>query len=183
LLASIFATYAALENNPTLYWWALTTAITKIGIIPTLLWTYLRYHPQTEIRPMVGFRLSLGILAIVLIAFYNLAHTYVEFVAPTPAATLEPARSNLTVALTVFVLGMYVLLTRRDAIKTVIGLCLLENGVHLSLVLLAPTLPETTIIGIVSNVVIAVAMLLYVTHGIAEQLGTTDTFELTTLRR
>jgi hydrogenase-4 component E len=182
-LAWVFAAFAAVERNPSLYWWALTAVVTKMGVIPTLLWVYLRHHPQDEVRPIAGFRLSLAVLSVVLLAFYHLVHTYVEFVAPTEAATLEPARSNLAVAFTVFALGLYVLLTRRDAVKTVIGLCLLENGVHLSLVVLAPTLPETTVIGIASNVVVSVAMLLYVTHGIFEQLGTTDTFELTTLRR
>ena len=182
-LVCVFLTFASLESNPSLYWWAFTAFVTKMGIIPALLWTYLLHHPQKEVRPMAGFWLSLAVLSAVLLAFYHLMHTYVEFVAPTEAATLEPARSNLTAAFTVFALGLYVLLTHRDAVKAVIGLCLLENGVHLSLVVLAPTLPETTVIGIVTNVVVSVAMLLYVTHGIFERLGTTDTFELSTLRR
>jgi hydrogenase-4 component E len=82
----------------------------------------------------------------------------------------------------VFVLGLYCLLTRRDAIKAVIGLCLLENGVHLSLVTLAPDLPETTLFGIATEVVVAVFLLLYVIVGVRKAFGTTNTSELRELR-
>jgi hydrogenase-4 component E len=85
------------------------------------------------------------------------------------------------VALTVFVLGLYAILSRRDAIKTVIGLCLLENAVHLSLVSLAPGLKETALIGIATEVVVTVYLLLYIIAGIREKLGTTDTFALSEL--
>jgi hydrogenase-4 component E len=73
-------------------------------------------------------------------------------------------------------------LTRRDAIKTVIGLCLLENGVHLSLVSLVPDLPETTLFGIATEVVITAFLLLYVIAGVHRQFGTTDTLQMNELR-
>jgi len=71
---------------------------------------------------------------------------------------------------------------RRDAVKAVIGLVLLENGVHLALVTLAPTLPETTLIGIVTNVIITVWLLLYLAGRIFRVLGTTDTAVLSELK-
>ena len=94
----------------------------------------------------------------------------------------EPARSNLAVAFTVFALGLYILVTRRDAVKNVIGLCLLENGAHLSLVVLAPTLPGTLFIGLVTNVALFVWVLIYVTSGIYQVIGSSDTFKLSELR-
>ena len=86
--------------------------------------------------------------------------------APTELAQQEVFRTNLAVASTVFALGLYSVLTRRDAIKTVIGLCLLENGVHLSLVSLAPELPETALFGVATEVVVTVFLLLYVIAGV-----------------
>jgi hydrogenase-4 component E len=73
-------------------------------------------------------------------------------------------------------------LTRRDAVKTVIGLCLLENGVHLSLVSLVPDLPETALFGVATEMVITVFLLLYVIAGVYQQFGTTDTLQLRELR-
>jgi hydrogenase-4 component E len=94
----------------------------------------------------------------------------------------EPFRTNLAVSLTVFILGLYCILSRRDAIKTVHGLLVLENGVHLSLVSLAPLLRETAIIGIVTDVVVAAYLLLYIILGVFEKFGSTDTFQLKGLR-
>ena len=182
-LAGTFAAFAVVTNSPQLYWWVLVAVLTKVIFIPLVLRWYIIRHPQTELRPALGFRLSLVILSVLLITFFKLVQTHMDFIAPTEAATLEPARSNLAVAFTVFALGLYILVTRRDAIKNVIGLCLLENGAHLSLVVLAPTLPGTVFIGLLTNVTLYVWVLIYLTSGIYQVLGTADTFKLTELRR
>lgn len=182
-LASIFATFAHISNNPSLYWLSLTALITKAIIIPWLLLTYIRKLPKAEVTPVIGFMFSISILSIILVIFYRFILTYIEFVAPTPEAMVEPARSCLALSFMIFALGLYVLIARKDAIKVVIGLCLLENGVHLSLVTLAPGLPETTLIGIATNVVIAAWLLLYLISRIFEIVGSTDTSILSELRR
>jgi hydrogenase-4 component E len=182
-LASILATFANIAANPSLYWWSLTALITKVIIIPFLLWRYIRQLPTAETRPWLGTVPSVAVMLILVVIFYSFLRTNVEFLAPTIQASAEPARSNLALALTICVLGLWVLLVRRDAAKVVIGLVLLENGVHLSLVTLAPTLPETTIIGIVTNVIITVWLLLYLAGRIFRTLGTTDTATLSQLKR
>ncbi len=63
-----------------------------------------------------------------------------------------------------------------------IGLCLLENGVHLGLVSLAPGLPETALFGVATEVVVTVFLLLYVIEGVFRVFGTTDTFRLKELQ-
>ncbi len=182
-LAGTFAAFAIVTDSPQLYWWVLAAVLTKVIFIPLLLRWYIIRHPATELRPTLGLRLSLVILSLLLIVFFKLVHTHMNFIAPTEAASLEPARSNLAVAFTVFAMGLYVLVTRRDAVKNVIGLCLLENGAHLSLVVLAPTLPGTLFIGLVTNVTLFVWVLIYVTSGIYQLLGSPDTFRLSELRR
>ena len=182
-LSSIFAAFAQIYSNPSLYWWSLTAFITKAIIIPLLLFMYIRKLPKTEVTPVLGFTFSIAIISIILIILYRFIHTYIEFVAPTPEAMVEPARSNLALSFMIMALGLYVLVARKDAIKVVIGLCLLENGVHLSLITLAPGLPETTLIGIATNVVIAAWLLLYLTGRIFEIIGSTDTSILSELRR
>ena len=182
-LAGILVTFANIADNPSLYWWSLTALITKVIIIPYLLWLYIRQLPTAETRPWLGTVPSVAVMFILVVIFYGFFHTNVEFLAPTMQAAVEPARSNLALALTICVLGLWVLLVRRDAAKVVIGLVLLENGVHLSLVTLAPTLPETTIIGIVTNVIITVWILLYLAGRIFRALGTTDTAILSELKR
>jgi hydrogenase-4 component E len=122
-----------------------------------------------------------AVASVLLIAAYGLTQKYIHFLAPTEAAAHGVFGTNLAVSMTVFALGIYAILTRRDAVKTVIGLCLLENAIHLSLVSIAPTLRETALVGVATEVVITVALLLYVISAIRDKFGTSDTFELSEL--
>jgi hydrogenase-4 component E len=180
LMCSLFVIFAT--KNPGLYWWALTAFITKVVIIPYLLLRFIRRHTDQEFPPLIGYVGSILLITIIVLIFYRTTHHYIEFIAPTPAAMAEPFRTNLAVSFTIFLMGLYCILVRRDAIKTVHGLLILENGVHLSLVSLAPLLRETAIFGVVTDVVIAVYLLLYVISGVYEKFGSTDTFQLKGLR-
>jgi hydrogenase-4 component E len=106
----------------------------------------------------------------------------VGFLAPTAEAQVEPFRTNVAVALTLVAVGLYAIVSRRDALKVVIGVCLIENGAHLSLVTLATRMHETVLVGIVTDVVLAVFLLLVIIRSAAERLGTRDTTRLAELR-
>jgi hydrogenase-4 component E len=169
--------------NPALVWWAATAFLTKALLTPWLLFRSIGRGPDLERPPLIGFGPSVLLAAALMIGFFSLAHGRLSLLAPTETARQEVFRTNLAVGATVFVLGLYAVLTRRDAVKTVIGLCLLENGVHLSLVSLAPEIPETALFGVATEVVVTVALLLYVISGVRQEFGTTDTFELRELQR
>jgi hydrogenase-4 component E len=179
LICGLIVTFAV--GNPALYMWAAVALVTKAIITPWLLLHYIGRTGEQEVRAIIGFGPSVLLASALLIGSYTLTHRYVHFLAPTPEAAQGVFRTNLAVSMTVFALGLYAILSRRDAIKTVIGLCLLENAIHLSLVSLAPEMRETALVGIATEVVITVGMLLYVIAGIRERLGTTDTFELSEL--
>jgi hydrogenase-4 component E len=181
-LFSIIVSFAYFFNNPTLYLWGVVCFITKVIIIPSLLWHYVKKVPVIEYRPFIGFMASFFIIAVLAISFFKLFQTAIDFLAPTQASTQEPVRSLLASAFTVFSLGMYALVSRRDAVKTVIGLALLENGVHLTLLCLVPNLSETTMIGILTNVTVIVFILLYLSMTIYEVFGSTDTAKLSELK-
>jgi len=168
--------------NPALAWWAATALLTKAVLTPWLLFRYIGKDEDLEIEPLIGFGPSVAVAAGLMLGFFRLTHTHVAFLAPSAMAQQEVFRTNLAVSSTVFGLGLYCVLTRRDAVKTVIGLCLLENGVHLSLVSLAPGLPETALFGVATEVVVTVFLLLYVIAGVRQVFGSTDTFRLRELR-
>ena len=180
LMCTLFVIFA--QQNPGLYYWAFTAFVTKVVIIPWLLLRFIRRTTAREFPPLIGYVGSIVLISIIVIVLYRMTHQYIQFIAPTPAATEEPFRTNLAVSFTIFIMGLYCILVRRDAIKTVHGLLILENGVHLSLVSLAPLLKETALIGIVTDVVIAVWLLLHVILGVFEKFGSTDTFQLKELR-
>jgi len=181
LMVSLLVAFAAV--NPALYWWAGTALLTKAVLTPWFLFRSLRGTDDRELKPVIGLGPSVIVAGLLMLGFFHLTHSQGTLLAPSGMAQLEVFRTNLAVASTVFALGLYAVLTRRDAIKTVIGLCLLENAVHLSLVSLAPELPETAVFGVATEVVVTVYLLLYVIGGVREQFGTTDTFQLRELRR
>jgi hydrogenase-4 component E len=180
LLVVLLLCYA--QMNPALYWWAATAFVTKAILTPWFLLRYIGKTLETEAKPLIGFGPSVVFAGVLMVLFFRLAHGQVDLLAPSVMAREEIFRTNLAVAATVFVLGIYAVLSRRDAVKTVIGLCLLENGVHLSLVSLAPELSETALFGIASEVVVTVFLLLYVIEGVYRVFGTTDTFRLRELQ-
>lgn len=180
LIVALLVSFAAM--NPALYWWAGTALVTKAVLTPYFLFRHIGAKGDREVTPLIGFGPSIVVAAVLMTGFYRLTHSQFALLAPVAVAQQEVFRVNLAVASTVFVLGLYCVLTRRDAVKTVIGLCLLENGVHLSLVSLAPGLPETALFGVATEVVVTVFLLLYVIAGVRREFGTTDSFKLRELQ-
>jgi len=179
LICALIGAFAT--QNSALWWWVVVAFFTKALITPWLLLWYVRRTSDREVRAIIGFGPSVVIALIIMVVFYKLTHTYADFLAPSAEATQGVFRTNLAVALTVFVIGLYAILSRRDAIKTVVGLALLENAVHLSLVSLAPGIRETALIGIATEVVVSVGLLLYIISGIYQKFGSTDTYKLSEL--
>ncbi len=182
-LCAIIITYAMLNDNESLYLWAGTCFLTKVLLIPWLLFRFIKNVPPIEHKPIIGFALSVAILSLLMVVLFALFRKVIILMAPTITAQQEPVRSLLAGACTIFCLGLWGLLTRRDVVKTVIGLALLENGVHLVLLALAPQLKETTMIGILTNVVAVVFLLLYLSTQIYHVFGTTDSARLSELKR
>ncbi|MFH1953626.1 MAG: NADH-quinone oxidoreductase subunit K [Pseudomonadota bacterium] len=185
LLGCIYLWYATHMNNPMMYLWFASTFLSQIVLIPFapggLFYTIRRYKAR-ETEPIVPFGVSIVFITILVGGTWQLFHYFIDFIAPTPGSVVEPSRSNLAIAFTIFALGIYTLLTRRDAIKTVIGLCILGNGIDLTLVDLTPTMAETAILGILTDVIISVFILLYISRLIYVKLGIVDTVKLSQLR-
>lgn len=181
-LAAIFGTFGVLWNQPWLYGACIGALLTKAIFIPALLFYHVRRLPEREVPPIIGFRLSVLLMIALVVVLYYLFYTLMYLIAPTREALVDPNRSSLAMAFVVFTLGAYVCAARRDVVKMVIGLVLLENGSHLALVTLAPQLPETTLLLVASNVVIAAWFLAYISRRTYEMLRTTDITTLSKLR-
>ena len=180
VMVTIIACFATV--HPSLWLWVATAFVTKFGLISWLLFHAIRGRDDREVEPFVGTGWSVVFIAVLALIGWQLIHRNASFLAPTPLAEQEPYRTNVAVALTLLFVGMYCVLTRRDAIKVVMGVCLMENGAHLSLVSLATAMRETVLIGIVTDVVVAVFLLLHLIQGIEDKLGTRDTGRLRELR-
>ena len=188
LLVAIISTFGHLSGIFYFYWWAIVAFVVRVLLIPFLLWKYSRRDPFLEVNPLLGLIPSLILLSLLLPMTFLFLHTYLcpYFLAflPIPYSGIgEAAGLNLAFGLTVMVLGVYVLLVKRDIIKVVMGLLLMENGVQWALVSPGPTVHEAAEIGIACNLVIASWILLYLSTKIYERWGRKDTAFLSELKR
>jgi hydrogenase-4 component E len=162
------------------FFWAVAT---KVFFLPWLFLRTMRVLPQREEAPITGGWVSFAVVAASVLVIYQLLHTYLATLVPTMATAAEPTRSSLAMAFTIFVLGIYVCVARRDLVKVIIGVVLLENGAHLALISLVPGRAETAILGIATNIALSAWLLLYFGQVMYKVLGTTDTLKLSELKR
>jgi hydrogenase-4 component E len=73
-------------------------------------------------------------------------------------------------------------MTQRNLLKQVLGFCLMENGSHLTLALLAYNAPELVEIGIATDAVFGVVIMTALALQIYKSLHTLDAASLTTLK-
>jgi hydrogenase-4 component E len=92
---------------------------------------------------------------------------------------LKPA---LAISLAHFFLGLACIVMQRNLLKQVFGYCLMENGSHLTLALMANRAPEVLEIGILTDAIFGVVIMAIIGTMIYARLGTLDVRQLTTLR-
>lgn len=94
------------------------------------------------------------------------------------ATGLKPA---LAVALGHFLLGLLCIVSQRNILRQIFGYCLMENGSHLVLAL-ARRAPELVEIGIATDAIFAVIVMVLLARKIWRTHGTLDVNNLTALK-
>jgi hydrogenase-4 component E len=128
ILALAAAWQGFVQGAPQLYLTALIAFGAKAVLIPFALRALLRrfdLHRNVETALGVGPSLIAGV-ALVALA--------ILVVLPITASSKAIAREDLALALSVVLLGMLMMITRRNAILQVVGLMTLENGLILAAV-------------------------------------------------
>jgi len=140
ILAAAAAWQGEVQHAAHLYVTAVLTLIAKGAIIPVLLHRIVR---ALDIRRTIDTALGVFpsmVLGVVLVALA------IEVVLPTTLGAATLAREDLAFALSVVLLGLLMMITRRTAITQVIGFLSMENGLILAAVGIAgmPLVVEIT---------------------------------------
>jgi hydrogenase-4 component E len=128
ILALAAAWQALVQGAPQLYLTALIALGAKAVLIPLALRTLLR---RLDLHRTVETALGIGPSLVAGVALVALA---ILVVLPITAGNRAIAREDLALALSVVLLGMLMMITRRNAILQVAGLMTLENGLILAAV-------------------------------------------------
>jgi hydrogenase-4 component E len=176
ILVLIFAALAALMNAPQLYLWAASAFVTKAVLVPFILYRALaRADENTTSLNTVSTPVSIILVAVAVAVSF----TVVSQIQLKAAEAFIPA---LAISVAHFFFGQICIVTQRNLFKQILGFCLMENGSHLTLALLAFRAPELVEVGIATDAVFAVIVLVLLAGQIYRRLHTLDSAELTALK-
>jgi len=177
VLVAILIAIGFATHSEELYTWAATAFLTKVILIPAMVLFGLKRMGGTGIdapQAKTPWWLIAVVAAEVLLCF--LAVGGIEL--PT-AAEVKPA---LAISLAHFFIGLTCIISQRNIVKQIFGFCLMENGSHVSLALLAPEAPSLVEIGIATDAIFAVAIMMYFAVRIYRVTKTLDTNEIMNMK-
>jgi hydrogenase-4 component E len=128
VLAAAAAWQAWVQDSPHLYVTALIALVAKAVLIPLALRALVR---RLNLHRTVETALGIGPSLIAGVAVVALA---ILVVLPVTARVAVGTREEMALALSVILLGMLMMITRRNAILQVVGLMSMENGLILAAV-------------------------------------------------
>ena len=175
VLSLSVAWQAYAQHAPHLYLTAAIAAIFKALIIPFSLQNMIvrmRIHREIEVVGGIGVTMLVGIALVAL----SLA-----VVLPATAAADPLAREDIAFALSVVLLGLLMMVTRRNAVSQVIGFMSLENGLILAATG-AKGMPLVVEISVAFSVLIAFIVIGIFLFRIRERFDTVDVHELDRVR-
>ena len=146
VLVAIFITLGMTTGSTELFTWSFTATLTKVIFVPAVvLYAYKKMGaPENTEGSSTTPVLSIVLVAIELLVCF-IAVMGIQL--PT-AAEVKPA---LAVSLAHFFIGLTCIITQRNILKQMFGYCLMENGSHVTLALLAPQAPELVEVGIATD--------------------------------
>lgn len=176
VLVSIFVVLASVTQAAQLYLWAASAFITKVILVPLILYRALSQVGESEKpRNVMGTTLSfLVAAAAVTVSFLVVSQIHLK--------AAEPFKPALAISMAHFFFGELCILTQRNLFKQVLGFCLMENGSHLTLAILAYNAPELIEIGIATDALFGVIIMVVLGNQIYKRLHTLDTADLNTLK-
>jgi hydrogenase-4 component E len=177
LMLALIATIVAYFHNAThVYWVAGLTLAGKVFFLPWLLNRLVRrIQIHQEIDPLLNSTASMFLCGLL---------TLLGYIVARPFTSLQRLGNNtLAIAVTLLLIGFFLMFNRRKAITQVLALLTVENGVMLAAVALTTYgMPLVVELGIFFDVMVAVMVLGILVYRIRETFASMDVSKLSRLR-
>ena len=181
LLAAIAGTIAVFNGAPHVFIAAVLTLIVKAILVPVLLERLVdRIEIRQGIEPFINVPLSVVICGGLTLVGYIVAESFYH-----PDLTQGPAsmgHNTLAVAISLFLIGFFMMINRRKALTQVLALLSLENGLFLAAISLTYGMPLIVELGVFFDVLVAVLVLGILVFRIRETFESMDVSKLRRLR-
>jgi len=181
LLAAIALTIAYFNHAPHIYVAAGLTFLVKTILVPIVLERLVaRIEIRQEIEPILNVPLSVVISGALTLVGYVVAESFYHPEEGPVAATL--GHNALAVAISLFLIGFFMMINRRKALTQVLALLSLENGLFLAAISLTFGMPLIVELGVLFDVLVAVMVLGILVYRIRETFESMDVSRLRRLR-
>ena len=171
-LAGLVAVLAVHQHSAELGAVAVGIGVLRAVVLPVLVRRALEAAGELqETQPLVNVAASLLAAAVLALLAYAVTQPVVRL-SPSPATQAVP------VALTVLLLGFFVLVTRRRALSQLAGFLLMDNGITAVAFLTTAGVPLVVELGVSLDVLLAVLVLQVLTTRMRAVFGSTDLDEL-----
>lgn len=179
LLAMIAAAIAWYNHAAHIYLAAaLTLAVKAFGVPALLKGLVEKIQIRHEIEPIVNVPLSIIISGGLTLVAYMVGASFYH----PESGPASLGHNTLSVAISIFLIGFFMMLNRRKALTQVLALLSLENGVFLAAICLTYGVPLIVELGILFDVLVAVMVLGILVYRIRETLDSMDVSKLRSLR-
>ena len=177
LLVSIFFLLSEKFNAEQLTTWAIVAFFTKVIFVPAILfWLVKKLGVVSEDQPVGGFFVSPVIAMGFSLALSMSIHPiFLKF-------SLIKEEIMLIAAGTVFMMGIFGFMLRNSFVKQILAYCLFENGIHLSLALMAYNSHELVELGILTDAIFAVIIMSILAIRFYKAYDSLDTSKASNLR-
>jgi hydrogenase-4 component E len=181
LLASIAGTIAYYNHAPHIYIAAAMTFAVKVVFLPILMERLVaKIEIRQEIEPLINVPLSVLISGGLTMVGYVVAESFYHPEAGTTPATL--GHNTLAVAISLFLIGFFMMINRRKALTQVLALLSLENGLFLAAISLTYGMPLIVEVGVFFDVLVATMVMGILVYRISETFDSMDVSKLRRLR-
>jgi hydrogenase-4 component E len=181
LLAVIAGTIAIFNGAPHIFIAAVLTLLVKAILVPILLERLVdRLEIRREIEPILNVPFSVMISGGLTLLGYVVAESFYH-----PEQTPGPAamgHNTLAVAISLFLIGFFMMINRRKALTQVLALLSLENGLFLAAISLTYGMPLIVELGVFFDVLVAVLVLGILVYRIRETFESMDVSKMRKLR-
>ena len=153
---------------------ALLTVVIKAGIIPYALYRIVRrLRREREENPIIIAKYSYICAALAVVLSYGVVDHNLPGIM---------SRDALAAALALDLIGILLIITRKQAVLQIIGLITIENGLYLLGLSVTKGLPLIIELGIFIDVLVAVIILVLLTYRLKISFSSTDTSVLKKLK-
>jgi hydrogenase-4 component E len=179
LLGAIAGAIAWYNHAPHIFIAAAMTVLLKAILVPILLERLVdRIDIHHEIEPIVNTPLSIMISGGLTLVAYLVGESFYH----PEAGAASLGHNTLAVAISVFLIGFFMMINRRKALSQVLALLTLENGIFLAATCLTYGMPLIVELGVFFDVLVAVLVLGILVYRIRESFESMDVSKLRRLR-